>query len=657
MRAIPFVDYSLVDSNRVTAEWLNAVDAGVGGVSSLASLALLATSAGSGLVWTTGYFIPGDGGGGMFRWDAASVEADNGGTIIAPAVGGTGRWKRVTNGSAKNVNWFGFLMGRTGAENVTAWGRVKATIQHNDAVYFPATPGTWYEVNDTLLIPSKTGVSYFGDGKQATRIRLVGGGATTDVFAREDTSQLSANNLNDISFHDLGLEATGSSRHGINWLSMSRSSCYSMGFNGLGWAAIKMQSSLHVSSWDVHVTGCGYGLWQDTTGWSGLNGLDLDDWYISSCSQRGVDIAVGAAKFRISATIESCLLGGISLGQDCIDGDIFIYEEENDTPSSNTEGVYIGRTSFCSNIRVWGYWNGTGVADDFYYPIRAKYASYCTVMPSTLTVGSKFISFEASGSLSDNTIHAPRFIGGAYSSPNEAQPTYKFGASVLQSFVNARNKIIDPLNAPLIQHNALTRRTPYGWTQVTAGGSAIAKSATNVMNLYGTRMTRGTGACEMSLTFAVPAEFRDNFAVLELPLLAVVSNKQITIVIAPNGTGAVTSSLSDSNLVTGLLGMEKVAVFFPSDCTSADLVITLNADAGDFHTGHPCLHQGLESWYGTDGVDPWWKHTGKPTTGTWSDGDAVKFTDAVAGSPPGAVCTTAGAAGTFVFKNEAALEA
>ena len=53
-----------------------------------------------------GYYTKGDGGGGLFYWDAASTEADNGGTIIQATAITTGRWKRVLSG-AVNVKWFG----------------------------------------------------------------------------------------------------------------------------------------------------------------------------------------------------------------------------------------------------------------------------------------------------------------------------------------------------------------------------------------------------------------------------------------------------------------------------------------------------------------------------------------------------------------------
>ena len=53
-----------------------------------------------------GYYAKGDGGGGLFYWDAESTEADNGGTIIQATAITTGRWKRAFSG-AVNAKWFG----------------------------------------------------------------------------------------------------------------------------------------------------------------------------------------------------------------------------------------------------------------------------------------------------------------------------------------------------------------------------------------------------------------------------------------------------------------------------------------------------------------------------------------------------------------------
>ena len=57
-------------------------------------------------VLVKGYYSPYDGGGGNFYWNNSSIIADNGGTIIASNIQGTGRWIRVFSG-AISVRWFG----------------------------------------------------------------------------------------------------------------------------------------------------------------------------------------------------------------------------------------------------------------------------------------------------------------------------------------------------------------------------------------------------------------------------------------------------------------------------------------------------------------------------------------------------------------------
>lgn len=54
-----------------------------------------------------GYYAVGDGGGGLFRWNGASVVADNGGTVIQPSsLPAAGRWERICEGLL-DVRWFG----------------------------------------------------------------------------------------------------------------------------------------------------------------------------------------------------------------------------------------------------------------------------------------------------------------------------------------------------------------------------------------------------------------------------------------------------------------------------------------------------------------------------------------------------------------------
>jgi hypothetical protein len=57
-------------------------------------------------VTVLGYYVPGDGGGGEFYWDATSTVPDDGGTIFAPAGVVTGRWRRLFS-FGLSLQWFG----------------------------------------------------------------------------------------------------------------------------------------------------------------------------------------------------------------------------------------------------------------------------------------------------------------------------------------------------------------------------------------------------------------------------------------------------------------------------------------------------------------------------------------------------------------------
>lgn len=77
---------------------------------SVISIASLRATSGAGIDNSTvdllGYYASGDGGGGKFYWDATSIEADNGGTVIQVTGVVNGRWKRTWSGDV-NVAWFG----------------------------------------------------------------------------------------------------------------------------------------------------------------------------------------------------------------------------------------------------------------------------------------------------------------------------------------------------------------------------------------------------------------------------------------------------------------------------------------------------------------------------------------------------------------------
>lgn len=76
-------------------------------VNSIAALKTVTGTALSGYMTVLGYYSAGDGGEGLFFWNSTDLTADNGGTVIAPNAGGTGRWNRLTNGQVLRPKWFG----------------------------------------------------------------------------------------------------------------------------------------------------------------------------------------------------------------------------------------------------------------------------------------------------------------------------------------------------------------------------------------------------------------------------------------------------------------------------------------------------------------------------------------------------------------------
>lgn len=81
----------------------------------------------------TGYYAAGDGGGGLYCYDAAdTTSADNGGTIIVATDGG--RWK-LACGNQISINIFGALPSQSSAINTTAIKAAIAACPSNGTVY------------------------------------------------------------------------------------------------------------------------------------------------------------------------------------------------------------------------------------------------------------------------------------------------------------------------------------------------------------------------------------------------------------------------------------------------------------------------------------------------------------------------------------------
>ena len=136
----------------------------------LANIAALraATGIGPTVVYIRGYYSDGDGGEGLFYYDASdTTSTDNGGTIIVDVDGK--RWKRQFTG-AVSVKWFGAKGDGTTDDTAAIQNAIDysiTSIDNNRAVFFPV--GT-YKITGQINIPFATGWKIFGEGASSSKI-------------------------------------------------------------------------------------------------------------------------------------------------------------------------------------------------------------------------------------------------------------------------------------------------------------------------------------------------------------------------------------------------------------------------------------------------------------------------------------------------------
>lgn len=98
-----------------------------------------------------GYYTAGDGGEGDYYWDSSSSATDNGGSVIQPTAGGTGRWLALGMTKFMQAERFG-LKGDDSADNSAAWSNL---LIASDAakVGIEGLPGKIYQMG-TFTIAS-----------------------------------------------------------------------------------------------------------------------------------------------------------------------------------------------------------------------------------------------------------------------------------------------------------------------------------------------------------------------------------------------------------------------------------------------------------------------------------------------------------------------
>ncbi|MBD1847596.1 hypothetical protein H6F89_30190 [Cyanobacteria bacterium FACHB-63] len=116
---------STAHSIKLGALGVSLAPATVRSVNTVADLRLVHGSQGD-QVSTSGYYAPNDGGGGIFAWDAQSIDADDAGTIIKPTQDSTGGWVRILPIDGLSVKYFG-AKGDGRTDDTAA---IQATINH-----------------------------------------------------------------------------------------------------------------------------------------------------------------------------------------------------------------------------------------------------------------------------------------------------------------------------------------------------------------------------------------------------------------------------------------------------------------------------------------------------------------------------------------------
>ena len=134
------------------------------------------------MVQTMGALSVGDGGGGLWRWDQDSLDADNFGVVLLPSdrdVSTPGRWLRQRDQGDIEAAWWGMVDGGV----VDAAGAIQSAINYAESLSTGGTAGMGgthvalpqgtYLVGSTLLI-SEGGISLGGPTGRGTNLKCSG---------------------------------------------------------------------------------------------------------------------------------------------------------------------------------------------------------------------------------------------------------------------------------------------------------------------------------------------------------------------------------------------------------------------------------------------------------------------------------------------------
>jgi parallel beta-helix repeat protein len=144
-------------------------------VGTIAGLRALPLPASQVTVTVAGYWAPGDGGGGTFRFFVGSQLADNRGTVIAPVPLRPGRWVRIDTVDA-TVKWFG-ARGDNRTDDTAA---IQAAVNYLPAGRLLRFPPAVYRINAAVGIILKSSIRL--DLTGATVVGANVNGARCQIF-------------------------------------------------------------------------------------------------------------------------------------------------------------------------------------------------------------------------------------------------------------------------------------------------------------------------------------------------------------------------------------------------------------------------------------------------------------------------------------------
>lgn len=136
----------------------------LGEVNTIAALKALATTDLTGGQFVRGYYAAGDGGAGTYFWNSSDSRADNGGSIIQPNSGGTGRWNLLYSPSI-NIRQWGAKSDGTDCTTIIA--NAVAALGGAGLIDFPANSGN-YTVNSLVTIGGNSPTFRFLPGATAS---------------------------------------------------------------------------------------------------------------------------------------------------------------------------------------------------------------------------------------------------------------------------------------------------------------------------------------------------------------------------------------------------------------------------------------------------------------------------------------------------------